>query len=246
MAGQTAEYDYEAGSYDESRFSNKIGRHMDYMHKKIVQDLNISGNLILDAGTGTGRFATWLAKKGFEVIGVDLSHKMLNVAKKKVKKLGLDISLILADIHFLPFKSGVFDGVICVNVIDHLSAINEFLKNIADVLKLEGYLIFNFSNILSPYLPIAIIVNSRKQALFKRGKIHSRWFTLREINALTLRNGFSIKEIKGCFIASPLPFGDNLVKIIQVINFSGEDSKLRLFSGSLFVKAQLINRVANV
>jgi len=238
MAGQTAEYNYEASSYDESRFGNKIGRHLDYMHKKIVRDLNISGNLILDAGTGTGRFATWLAKKGFEVIGVDLSHEMLKVAKKKIKTLNIDVSLILADLQFLPFKPRVFNGCVCINVIDHLSDISNFLKNVNRVLKNDGYFIFNFSNILSPYLPIALLVNFREKALFKGGKIRSKWFTFKKICILLRQAGFELKGTRGCMIASPLPFGDKIIEIVQIINRLAESSRLNFFSGSIFIKVR--------
>lgn len=239
MNQRVAEYDYEAADYDKSRFSDNMGRHLDYMHKKILGSfINSSGKLVLEVGVGTGRFATWLAKKGFEVVGIDISREMLKKAKEKKESLNVNIGLILADAHFLPFRRGLFDSCICINVIDHLSDIDGFLEQVKHAIKSEGYFIFNFSNIQSPYLPIALIVNSKKKALFKKGRIQSRWFTLREINDAISRNGFDIKEVKGCFIASPIPLGNSLVKIIQIINFSAENSRLKFFAGSPFIKAK--------
>ena len=240
MNQKVAEYDYEAADYDKSRFSDNIGRHLDYMHKKILWSfINSSGKLVLEAGIGTGRFATWLAKKGFEVVGTDLSREMLKKAKKKKEILNVDIGLILADAHFLPFRKGLFDSCICINVMDHFSDVDGFLRQVKHVIRSKGYFIFNFSNLRSIYLPIAIIINLRKRALFKG--VQSSWFTIGEVNALMSRDGFDVKRIKGCFIASPMPLGNNLVKIIQMLNFSIENSRLQSFSGSLFVKAQLIN-----
>ena len=40
------------------------------------------GSKILDVATGTGKQAFAFAKKGYEVIGIDISEAMLNVAKK--------------------------------------------------------------------------------------------------------------------------------------------------------------------
>jgi len=238
MDRKTAEYDYEASSYDESRFCSEMGRHLDYMHKRIVGSfLNSSGKLVLDAGVGTGRFATWLAEKGFKVIGVDLSREMLEKAKRKAQILNTDIGFILADMHFLPLRKNLFDSCICINVIDHISDISKFLKEVKYVVNPKGFFIFNISNLQSPYLPIAVIVNLRKHALFKGG-IHSRWFTFREIDILLPRTGFNIKEIKGCMISSPIPLGEKLIKIIKPINFFVETSKIKFFSGSLFIKAQ--------
>jgi len=239
MHHKAAEYDYEASSYDESRFSSGLGRHLDYMHKKIVgRLLNSNGKTVLDVGVGTGRFATWLAEKGFEVVGVDISKEMLKKVKGKGQTLSKNMHLLLGDVNFLPFKKEVFDSCICINVINHIPEIDGFLKEVKYVIDPSGVFILNFPNIQSPYLPIAIIVNLRKLALFKGGKIRSKWFTFREVNSSLSRVGFDVKEVRGCAIASPIPFGEKLVKIVQIINFFAEASKLRLFSGSLFVKAQ--------
>lgn len=239
MNCKTAEYDYEASSYDKSRFYSELGRHLDCVHRRIVGSfLQSSGRLVLDAGVGTGRFATWLAEKGFEVIGIDLSREMLKRAKRKAQVLHAEIGLILADMSFLPFRTDLFDSCICINVIDHVSGISKFLKEVRYVIKPEGILIFNFSNLQSPYLPIAITINLRKQALFKGGKIHSQWYNLREIDAILSVTSFNIKELRGCMIASPVPFAEKLVKVVRIINFLFETSKLRLFCGSLFIKAQ--------
>lgn len=239
MNCKTAEYDYEASSYDKSRFYSELGRHLDRMHKRIVGSfLFSSGKLVLDVGVGTGRFAIWLAEKGFEAIGIDLSREMLKKAKRKAEVLHTDISLVLADMRFLPFRTELFDSCICINVIDHVSSVSKFLKEAKYVIKSEGFLIFNFSNLQSPYLPIAIIVNLRRQALFKGGKIHSRWCTLREINMFLSTTGFNVKELRGCMIASSVPLADKLVRIIRTMNFLLERSKFRLFCSSLFIKAQ--------
>jgi 2-polyprenyl-3-methyl-5-hydroxy-6-metoxy-1,4-benzoquinol methylase len=241
MGRRIAEYDSEALYYDESRFSDRLGRHLDYMHKRIVEKLlNSSGKLILDAGVGTGRFATWLAKRGFKVIGVDLSPEMLKVAKRKIKLLNVDIELVLADLHFLPFRYGTFDSCVCINVVDHLTDIGKFLSELRLVLKPKGIFVLNFSNILSPYLPIALLVNFKGKALFKGGKISSKWFTSKQMATLLSQSGFNIRALHGCMIASPLPLGNRLIKLVQAVNLSTESSKLKFFSGSMFIKVQHI------
>lgn len=240
MSHKAIEYDYEAANYDASRFNDNMGRHLDHMHKKILASfIDPSSQLLLEAGVGTGRFATWLAKKGFEVVGIDISKEMLKKAKEKREILNADVGLILADVHFLPFKKGVFDSCICINVMDHFPDINGFLRQVKRVVRSEGYFVFNFSNLQSPYLPIALVINSRKRAMFRSGKIQSSWLTFRDIGDTLSRNGFAVKEVKGCFIASPLPWGNSIIKFIQVINFSTENSRLRFFAGSLFVNSQI-------
>lgn len=237
-----ADYDSQAADYDKSRFNDNMGRHLDCMHKKILRDLiDSSSKRFLEAGVGTGRFATWLAKKGFEVVGIDISKEMLKKAREKRKTLDVDMDLILADVHCLPFRKRIFDCCICINTIDHFSDLDGFLKQLKDIVKSEGHFICNFPNLLSPYLPIAMIVNSRKRTLFKGGMVRSKWSTLWEISEMISRNGFGILETKGCFIASPIPWGNTLTNVIRVINFNAENSKLKVFAGSSFVKARLIS-----
>ena len=243
MGHKVAEYDYEAPSYDKSRFYNRLGKHLNYMHKRIVGSLlNSTGKTLLGVGVGTGRFAIWLAEKGFEVVGVDISIEMLKKAKRKTQSSSKNIPLVLGDGRFLPFRKKTFDSCICINVVNHIPKIDRLLKEVKYVIEPRGFFIVNFPNLQSPYLPIAIIINLRKRALFK-GKIYSRWFTLKEIRSSMLTAGFNIKEIRGCAIASPLPLGDKLVKIVQRINFSIETSRIKLFSGNIFVKTQPYNHI---
>jgi ubiquinone/menaquinone biosynthesis C-methylase UbiE len=240
------EYDSQAADYDQSRFTDDMGRHLDFMHKKILSGLiDSSSKRLLEAGVGTGRFATWLAKNGFEVVGIDLSKEMLKKAKEKKALLNVDVGLVRADVHNLPFRDGIFDSCLCINVMDHFSDIDGFLRQVKYVVRSDGYFVFNFSNVNSLYLPIALVVNSRRQAMFRSGKIQSSWFTFRDIRNMVSRNGFVVSEVKGCFIASPIPWGNSILKIVQIINFSAENSLLKFFAGSLFVNAQLIDSISN-
>jgi ubiquinone/menaquinone biosynthesis C-methylase UbiE len=239
MNDKTAEYDYEASSYDESRFCIEQGQHLDYMHKKIVKNLlHSSKGLMLDVGTGTGRFSIWFAEKGFEVIGLDVSKEMLKKAKRKAFLQHVNVNFILADAGYFPFRRAVLDTCISINVIDHVYNIKNFLKEARYILKAKGFLIFNFSNMISLYLPFAIFINWKNQAMFKKNKIYSHWHTLKAIDALLLISKFELKDFRGCMIASPLPLGEKFMNIIKIINLSIENSKIKFISGSIFIKAQ--------
>ncbi len=67
---------------------------------------------ILDVGIGTGRFAKPLSDLGFEIVGIDISRKMMSKARQKGVR-----SLILADAHDMPFKDGSFDASIIIHVL---------------------------------------------------------------------------------------------------------------------------------
>ena len=66
----------------------------------------------LEIGIGTGRNLPYY-HRGCEIIGVDLSEKMLDVARIFALKLGLSVTLITMDAENLAFKDGTFDSVLC-------------------------------------------------------------------------------------------------------------------------------------
>ncbi len=74
----------------------------------------IKGDYILDVGIGTGKNIPHYGKGRF--IGVDISIKMLEKAKKRAEKLGKKVELIQCDAEALPFKSKVFDAVVSTYV----------------------------------------------------------------------------------------------------------------------------------
>jgi len=100
------------------------------------------GKRVLDIGSGKGVTACYLAQKyGCEVVGVDLSERMVKYAKEMAKRKGLDhrVSFRLADAHNLPFEDESFDIVLaeCTTVLlDKEKVFLEFLR----VLKPGGYI----------------------------------------------------------------------------------------------------------
>ena len=78
-----------------------------------------SEQCILDIGTGTGHLAIGAAKIVGErgrVIGIDISPKMLELARQKAEALGLtNIEFQLADAEQLDYPDRSFDHVLCAN-----------------------------------------------------------------------------------------------------------------------------------
>jgi ubiquinone/menaquinone biosynthesis C-methylase UbiE len=75
---------------------------------KVINFTNAQkGSKILDVATGKGQQAFAFAKRGYEVIGIDISEAMLNVAKKKNKFR--NVKFEVADATNLPFEDNSFD-----------------------------------------------------------------------------------------------------------------------------------------
>lgn len=74
-------------------------------------------DFILDVGCGEGFVASHLLKDGF-IVGLDASKDSLLIAKQKVRQSNVDF--IHADATALPLRTGSFDKVAILEVLEHL------------------------------------------------------------------------------------------------------------------------------
>jgi len=114
-----------ADIYDETR--GMPPRAMENAVKTLVAELK-DYERILDAGVGTGRYAKPLQDSGFEVVGVDISRKMLGKAADK----GVE-NLFLGDACNLPFKDSFFDAALSFGVLHLISEWKTALQEITRV-----------------------------------------------------------------------------------------------------------------
>ena len=65
--------------------------------KELLAEEGIKDGILLDLGCGTGSVTELLAKSGFDMIGIDNSEEMLDIAMEKRYESGLDILYLLQD-----------------------------------------------------------------------------------------------------------------------------------------------------
>lgn len=72
---------------------------------------------VLDGGCGYGRDCIYLAKEGFDAVGIDASAEALGLAREWVNKEGLTIDFRNTDITDTGFEDFFFDTVIMFNTV---------------------------------------------------------------------------------------------------------------------------------
>ena len=117
----------------------------DYIEGLFLKYLLKKPRTILDLGCGTGSHDFILAKKGYQVTGVDLSGSMLKIAKKRRQELNLQADFFKADIRKINLKKK-FDAVISMFAVIGYQTSNEdlekALKTAYNHLKKGGLFIF--------------------------------------------------------------------------------------------------------
>jgi ubiquinone/menaquinone biosynthesis C-methylase UbiE len=110
-----------AERFDAMRFSGPIGTLLADTQEAVVADFlgPVDGRAILDVGTGTGRAALSLARRGARVTGVDASAEMLRVAKERAAASGLALTFDVGDAHRLGFPDRSFAAAVSLRVLMH-------------------------------------------------------------------------------------------------------------------------------
>lgn len=137
-------FDNIASTYD--TLNHRLSWNIDKSwRKKAIRRLApFSPKTILDIATGTGDFAIMSAKMLLPktLIGADISDKMMEIGRQKVKEEGLDgiISFQKEDCLNLTFPSNTFDAVTAAFGIRNFQDLEKGLEEMYRVLKKGGHL----------------------------------------------------------------------------------------------------------
>ena len=134
---------------DEKVFEEYLNSRIDNNspHNKTIRDLllntigDYTNKTILDLGCGIGCFTFELSKKAKKVVGIDISKKVIDYAKKN--NLKENIQYYVNDITRLNEINESFDIVFSDMVFNYIENYDKLLKSIFDHLNENGTLIFS-------------------------------------------------------------------------------------------------------
>ncbi len=179
-----------AEAFDALRFSGPIGRLLaEAQEEDIAAFLGpLPRRAILDVGTGTGRAAIALAKRGAVVTAVDASPEMLGVARRRAEEAGVEVSFANGDAHGLGFPDRAFDAVVCLRVLMHTP---DWRRSLAELCRVaRDRVVFDY-----PALASAAALQSagRRAALALGARVEAyRVFSDRSVRAALAANGFRV------------------------------------------------------
>lgn len=184
------EFDAAAEKFDDNDPSIYNLCRQDY--PKILEELEKEPFTdVLDAGCGTGAVLGLLAQShpAGHYTGIDLSEKMVAVAKKKQLA---NVAFLQGDCERLPFPPESFDAVLCSQSFHHYPNPEDFFSSVKKVLRPGGRLILR--DMAPPEWAIGFcnrVEIPLFNALLKKGDVHV--YRRREIEALCQHSGLKLE-----------------------------------------------------
>lgn len=116
----------------------------------LLKEYQVNDGLVLDLGCGTGSLTEILAKKGYDMIGIDNSEDMLQIAMEKRADSGLDILYLLQDMREFELYGTV---AAVVSICDSMNYLTDY-EDLVQTLKLannyldpQGVFIFDMNTV---------------------------------------------------------------------------------------------------
>lgn len=123
-------------------------RFADY-YERIFEKNGLKPELVLDLACGTGSITIPMSKRGYDMIGVDLSVEMLNIAREKACAEGEDILFLNQDMTEFELY-GTVDAIVCaldgVNYLTEDGDIESLFSLAENYLNPGGLMIFDINS----------------------------------------------------------------------------------------------------
>jgi len=150
MTGKKAIFDEWPEKYDQW-FTTPIGSLVKKYESELILDFlkPAPGEMIFDAGCGTGVFTGDVVSRGSQVIGFDISHPMLKRAAKKFG--GSPFRAVQGDISTLPFREESFNKVVSVTALEFITDARSAVAELFRVTRRGGVVVVATLNSRSPW-----------------------------------------------------------------------------------------------
>ena len=209
-------YDSAASIYDE-KYGNPAFSHMRRVEWEAINQYVNKDQTIVDIGCGTGFHTLDLARRGHQIVGIDISEEMLKRARSKALAEGLEkkATFLQHDIEQpLQFHQKADLALSMFGTLSHVEHLEKALTNIRDILSPRGLLIFTIVNAASLHavrkaVQEHTLLNTLKGISPKTTEIYypdvgknlwGRHYTRKEMAILLKKVNFSLEKIGGIIL----------------------------------------------
>jgi len=171
-------WDRFVNNYDKK--TTELGKTHIKTVEKIKEYINDS-NIVLDFGCAAGAITNDIADNAKEIHGIDISSKMIQVAKRKAEERDIEkVNFVQSTIFDKKFKRESFDVILAFNVLHLLEDTQMVLQRINELLKSGG-----------------LIISSTACLGEKKTFLTNLLFLLTKIRLVPHINFYKISEIEG-------------------------------------------------
>lgn len=129
---------------------------------------DVRGARVLDAGCGPGIYAEWLLDRGAQVVGLDVSARMVALARARTRgRADIRVADLAAPLDFLASRS--FDLVLCPLVLEYVRDWRATLREFHRVLAAGGRLVVSITH------PAFDVTYYRSTNYFEVEQVESVW-----------------------------------------------------------------------
>ena len=137
---------------------------------------------VLDVGCGPGTYGRWLSERGDMTVGLDYSLPSLRRALLKAPARGRAV-YAQGEAYNLPFRSGVFDAVVCIGVLQTLADEQCAMQEMTRVLRPQGLLVLDGLNALG-FSPLVHWIRRLRDGVWHEVRRYSPFSLRRRLSAL--------------------------------------------------------------
>jgi len=148
-------YDRESASWVRRRDEPEHRELVERMADRLARVVPAPGP-VADLGCGPGAHARALARRGYDVTGLDGSPQMVEAARDRAASDGAPVTFAIHDVRErLPFADGSLGGALAILVIQHLPDPGSFVTDIGRCLRPGGHLVITAParDVASPTTP---------------------------------------------------------------------------------------------
>jgi SAM-dependent methyltransferase len=190
------------------------------------------GMTVLELGCGAGYFTPQLARTGADVVAIDVSPELLEIARTNYS--APNVQYQIENAYALSYDDAVFDSVVGSSILHHLE-IEPALRDVYRVLKPAGTIFFTEPNMLNPQIAVQKNIPwvKRKLGDSPDETAFFRW-PLRRLLEKTGYRDIRITPFDFLHPKTPVPL---INRVNQLGRFLEKMPVISEFAGSLYIRA---------